>query len=101
MKFTQNIVRIGGQSKCAALEPFSLREWRNQATTLRKRPGEYRHWLYDARDKLSRTKGLVVFFYLKTFSLTCLPNIYCNFLFCSLVCLKNVGENNGILSLME
>ncbi|XP_057379336.1 NFX1-type zinc finger-containing protein 1-like [Daphnia carinata] len=57
MKFTQKIVRIGGQSKCAALSSFSLREWRQRATILRKRPGQYRHWLYEARNKLNETKS--------------------------------------------
>ncbi|KAI9551691.1 hypothetical protein GHT06_022027 [Daphnia sinensis] len=57
MKFTQNIVRIGGQSKCEALNSFSLREWRQRATVQRMRPGQYRHWLYEARSKLSETKS--------------------------------------------
>lgn len=73
MKFTQKIVRIGGQSKCAALSSFSLREWRQQATVRGKRPGQYRHWLYEARNKLSETKGLVpsffFFFFLWSFTL--------------------------------
>lgn len=56
MKFTKNIVRIGGQSKCEALEPFSLREWKKQATVLRKRPAQYRSWLYEARNMLAETK---------------------------------------------
>ena len=58
MKFTQKIVRIGGQSKCEALAPFSLREWRKNAATLRTRPGQYRHWLYEARNKMMETKRL-------------------------------------------
>ncbi len=59
MQFSQEIVRIGGQSKCEALELFSLREWKRKATTLRTRPGQYRHWLYEARNKLMDTKKCV------------------------------------------
>lgn len=59
MKFTQKIVRIGGQSKCAALEPFSLREWRRQATVLRKRPPQYRNMLFEARENLAKMKRCV------------------------------------------
>jgi hypothetical protein len=49
-KFTRQIVRIGSQSKCAALEPFSLMAWK-------KRPGygaqhETKRWIFDIRDKL-------------------------------------------------
>ena len=32
MKFTDKIVRVGGQSKCAALEPFSLKEWKKKCS---------------------------------------------------------------------
>lgn len=59
MKFTQKIVRIGGQSKCAALEPFSLREWRKTATAMRIRPARYRNWLNEAWGKLKEIKRLV------------------------------------------
>jgi superfamily II DNA/RNA helicase len=49
-KFTQQIVRIGGQSKCAALEPFSLMAWK-------KRPGhgvqrDTRRWIFEIYEKL-------------------------------------------------
>lgn len=60
MKFSRKIVRIGGQSKCEALSSFSLREWRQRATLLGKRPGQYRHWLFEARTKLNETKALVL-----------------------------------------
>ena len=32
MKLTEKIVRIGGQSKCAALEAFSLKELKKRAS---------------------------------------------------------------------
>ncbi len=49
-KFTQQIVRIGSQSKCAALETFSLMAWK-------KRPNygaqhDTRRWIFEIRDKL-------------------------------------------------
>ncbi|XP_057379532.1 NFX1-type zinc finger-containing protein 1-like [Daphnia carinata] len=49
-KFTHKIVRIGSQSKCAALEPFSLMAWKKQ-------PGRYSHgdtrkWIFEINDQL-------------------------------------------------
>lgn len=49
-KFTDQIVRIGSQSKCAALESFSLMAWK-------RRPGHYavrntRHWICEINEKL-------------------------------------------------
>jgi hypothetical protein len=32
MKFTDKIVRVGGQSKCAALEPFAIKEWKKKCS---------------------------------------------------------------------
>ncbi len=58
MKFTKKIVRIGGQSKCEALQPFSLREWKfskNRPTLT----NQYYDWLYDSRRELNDTKQLV------------------------------------------
>ena len=50
MAFTRKIVRIGGQSKCKALEPFMLKEWskRRGGTALY----DCRGWIRDVRNKL-------------------------------------------------
>jgi tRNA A37 threonylcarbamoyladenosine biosynthesis protein TsaE len=62
MQFTKKIVRIGGQSKCAALDPFMISEWKRKATILKKRPQKYRRWLGEARTNLNQMKRLVIFF---------------------------------------
>ncbi|KAI9558322.1 hypothetical protein GHT06_015075 [Daphnia sinensis] len=54
-EFTNKIVRIGSQSKCAALEPFSLAAWKKQ-------PGRYsqqdtRRWIFEINDKLREIDG--------------------------------------------
>lgn len=73
MKYTDSIVRIGGQSKCEAMEQFALRKWKLRywlycyskifklsinslvvfrAKTQRTRPAEFMFWQRDARIKL-------------------------------------------------
>ncbi|EFX83237.1 hypothetical protein DAPPUDRAFT_301907 [Daphnia pulex] len=57
MKFTKKIVRIGGQSKCDALQPFMLIEWKKQAAAQKKRPLQYRRWLAESRSNLNETRS--------------------------------------------
>ena len=47
MAFTHKIVRIGGQSKCRALDPFMLKEWSKRAGY-----SGCRGWIRQVRDKL-------------------------------------------------
>jgi hypothetical protein len=55
-KFTQQIVRIGSQSKCAALEPFSLMAWKKRSGRSDVQQ-ETRSWIYDIQDKLREYEG--------------------------------------------
>ena len=61
-KFTKKIVRIGGQSKCEAVQQFMLIEWKKQAVAQRKRPQQYRQWLAESRSNLNETRRLVIEF---------------------------------------
>ena len=54
MTFTKKIVRIGGQSKCQALEPFSLREWKKRAQNQRSLPAEIGRWFHEIRDEMAK-----------------------------------------------
>lgn len=49
-EFTHKIVRIGGQSKCAALEPFSLMAWKKQPRPYAER--DTKRWIFEINDKL-------------------------------------------------
>ena len=49
-KFTRNIVRIGSQSKCAALEPFSLLEWKKKKGNCVAR--DTKRWIFEIYEKL-------------------------------------------------
>lgn len=55
-KFTNSIVRIGGQSKSEAMQKFGLKEWRIRAATMRTRPAKLMHWQREARAKLDDQK---------------------------------------------
>jgi superfamily II DNA or RNA helicase len=68
MKFTNKIVRIGGQSKCDALQPFMLIEWKKQAAAQKKRPLQYRRWLAESRSNLNETRRLVIYLYCISFN---------------------------------
>lgn len=50
LRFTQKVVRIGGQSKCEALESYSLNAWKKQSG----RGGHYetKRWIFEIQDKL-------------------------------------------------
>ena len=50
-KFTKDIVRLGGRSKCEAMEMFSLREWKKSKCN-----HQYRRMFYNARDQLFELK---------------------------------------------
>ena len=52
MKFTKKIGRIGGQSKCPALEPFNLKEWKKRVDVSR----TTRKFLFDTRDDLRNSQ---------------------------------------------
>ena len=49
-KFTKQIVRIGSQSKCAALETFSLMAWKKRPKYGVQR--DTRRWIFEIQDKL-------------------------------------------------
>jgi Rad3-related DNA helicase len=60
-KFTRNIVRIGSQSKCSALEPFTLMAWKKRSRVLgRGVQQETRSWIFDIQDKLRKYLRLAV-----------------------------------------
>ena len=52
IEFTQSIVRIGGMSKNAALDQFTLHEWKNRSKHLKNRPPEIGRWLFDVRSRI-------------------------------------------------
>jgi hypothetical protein len=54
MSFTNKIVRIGGQSKCEALAPFALREWKFRAKNNRTRSAELGRWFFEVREKMAK-----------------------------------------------
>lgn len=50
LKFTKNIVRIGSQSKCEALEPYSLKKLK--MTRGRRNNSETHTWVKEIKEKL-------------------------------------------------
>lgn len=56
MHFTKDIVRVGGQSKCEAVQQFALREWKARAVAMKTRPANIMHWLREERNKRDELK---------------------------------------------
>lgn len=51
-KFTRQIVRVGSQSKCAALESFSLMAWKKRSSGFGGVQQDTRRWIFEIHDTL-------------------------------------------------
>ena len=62
LKFTKQIVRIGGNSKCEALQPFTLSQWKRRSCH-----HKHRSLYYEARNQLFESKRYIQLFQLNSF----------------------------------